>query len=358
MLEANKLQNRPFFTEERASKSKASIFLASCFTCCEEEVQLAQVPTSNEMKYLTWHSSMSSRFSPSRIPLGAAPNDDAEDLTSNLLSSTCMNAGSHASTLDRLYAWERKLYDEVKASGAIRREYDLKCRLLRLQDSRAESPYKIDKTRAVVKDLHSRIGVAIHRIDSISKSIEELRDKELQPQLEELIGVLSQEPEQNHFRCMHQKQHQSISIARVTSAAKNKSTRRKSLQFSPRKDIAPAIFVTCQDWLKLLEELPEKEVEDAINKLIEVAAQFLPRTERGDGGLRSTLSFSRKVNEEIQREEETVDWSLNYDSLQSCLAVFFDRLKSFAESSLAKYEALQRSINEARDRYDTTEIRK
>jgi hypothetical protein len=46
---------------------------------------------------------------------------------------------------------------------------------------------KIDKTRAIVKDLHSRIRVALHRIDSISKRIEELRDKELQPQLEELI---------------------------------------------------------------------------------------------------------------------------------------------------------------------------
>ncbi|KAG0446696.1 hypothetical protein HPP92_028712 [Vanilla planifolia] len=139
---------------------------------------------------------------------------------------------------------------------------------------------------------------------------------------------------------------------------KKTSRQGKVIAVLTEKGHCPAIFVTCQDWLKLLEELPEKEVEDAINKLIEVAAQFLPRTERGDGGLRSTLSFSRKVNEEIQREEETVDWSLNYDSLQSCLAVFFDRLKSFAESSLAKYEALQRSINEARDRYDTTEIRK
>jgi hypothetical protein len=25
-----------------------------------------------------------------------------------------MIAGSHSSTLDRLYAWERKLYDEIK----------------------------------------------------------------------------------------------------------------------------------------------------------------------------------------------------------------------------------------------------
>lgn len=46
----------------------------------------------------------------------------------------------------------------------------------------------IDKTRAVVKDLHARILVAIQRIDMISKNIEDLRDKELQPQLEELIG--------------------------------------------------------------------------------------------------------------------------------------------------------------------------
>jgi hypothetical protein len=45
----------------------------------------------------------------------------------------------------------------------------------------------IDKTRATVKDLHSRILVAIQRIDMVSKNIEDLRDKELQPQLEELI---------------------------------------------------------------------------------------------------------------------------------------------------------------------------
>jgi hypothetical protein len=38
---------------------------------------------------------VSSQLSPSRNPLG-------------------INAGSHISTLDRLYAWESKLYDEFK----------------------------------------------------------------------------------------------------------------------------------------------------------------------------------------------------------------------------------------------------
>ena len=71
----------------------------------------------------------------------------------------------------------------------VRREYDTNCKVLRQLESNGKSLHnvKIDKNRAIVKDLHSRIRVALHRIDSISKRIEELRDKELQPQLEELI---------------------------------------------------------------------------------------------------------------------------------------------------------------------------
>ena len=76
----------------------------------------------------------------------------------------------------------------IQASEQIRRKYDAKRKLLRQQESNAENASRVDKTRAVVKDLHSRIRVAIHRIDSISKKIEDLRDRELQPQLEELIG--------------------------------------------------------------------------------------------------------------------------------------------------------------------------
>lgn len=76
---------------------------------------------------------------------------------------------------------------EFQASQRVRKKYDSMCRLLRQQESKGEKHSRIEKTRAVVKDLHSRIRVAIHRIDSVSKKIEDLRDTELQPQLEELI---------------------------------------------------------------------------------------------------------------------------------------------------------------------------
>lgn len=64
----------------------------------------------------------------------------------------------------------------------------MQCKQLRHLQARDEKSERIDKARARVKDLHSRILVAIQRIDSISRKIEELRDNELQPQLEELVG--------------------------------------------------------------------------------------------------------------------------------------------------------------------------
>lgn len=71
------------------------------------------------MKYLTWHRSMSSLSSSSRNFLGPTVKDDTEDPSSILFSNMYMNSGSHASTLDRLYAWERKLYDEVKVGSRL-----------------------------------------------------------------------------------------------------------------------------------------------------------------------------------------------------------------------------------------------
>lgn len=45
----------------------------------------------------------------------------------------------------------------------------------------------MEKTRAAVKDLYSRILVAIKSAETISKKIEKLRDEELQPQIIELL---------------------------------------------------------------------------------------------------------------------------------------------------------------------------
>lgn len=103
----------------------------------------------------------------------------------------CGMAGSHASTLDRLYAWEKKLYDEVKAGERIRMDFDRKCKQLSNLDARGEDPNLIDKTRAAVKKLDTRLMVALRAVHSASMRIQQLTNEELYPQLAELLGGLT-----------------------------------------------------------------------------------------------------------------------------------------------------------------------
>ncbi|KAI4387162.1 hypothetical protein MLD38_005012 [Melastoma candidum] len=81
---------------------------------------------------------------------------------------------SHSSTFEILYAWDRKLFDEVKANESIRKEYNKKCDQLKRQFAKGCADPVIDKTRVVPKDLHSRVIVALHSVDSISKCIEKI----------------------------------------------------------------------------------------------------------------------------------------------------------------------------------------
>lgn len=52
---------------------------------------------------------------------------------------------------------------------------------------KGDDPSSVDKTRAVIRDLHTQIKVSIHSVEAISRRIETLRDEELQPQLLELV---------------------------------------------------------------------------------------------------------------------------------------------------------------------------
>ncbi|XAR53663.1 hypothetical protein NMG60_11022300 [Bertholletia excelsa] len=137
MLEANKFHFRPIFLGKEGGSLSSTLF-KNCFACGDDPSQVQEEPPQNSVKYLTWHRTTSSRSSSSRNPLGANTKDDIEDVTKNLFDEFCMISGSHASTLDRLHAWERKLYDEVKASQLVRREYDLKCKLLRQLESKVK----------------------------------------------------------------------------------------------------------------------------------------------------------------------------------------------------------------------------
>ncbi|KAI3984201.1 hypothetical protein MKX01_011155 [Papaver californicum] len=392
MLEANKFHFRAVFPKQEAG-SRASMLIKGCFTCGEDPSRASEEPAPTETKYLTWPKTSSSCSSSSRNLLNSTPTGDVGGMNNTVFSSSFMNSGSHVSTLDRLYAWERKLYDEVKACGIIRREYDMKCKLLRQQDSTGDNRLKADKTRTIVKDLHSRISVAIHRIDSISKRIEELRDKELQPQLEELIEGLSRmwemmfEYHKAQYNVistahqnvstkisMHTESHRqaaahlenelsslSSSFVKWTTTQKTyveyidgwlhkcislqqKSSRWKRTKPEPLRNRGPPIFVTCGVWLEKLKVLPTKEVADSIKSLVSDTVSLLPQHEK--------ISKKRGGMSEAFGEEASEDWNSGFEEFQSSLVGFIEKLNCFAESSVKMYVDLKKAIEEAKICYD------
>ncbi|XP_018731188.2 protein ROLLING AND ERECT LEAF 2-like [Eucalyptus grandis] len=173
MLEANRVHLQSGLEE---IKDEIGVF------CSENSTKLIQS--------LRWHQSTSSKpTSCKRLVASSSRGSSTWTAYTNELFDDYggIVLGSHSLTLERLYAWEKKLYEEVKAGDNIRKLHERKCTHLRNQGVRGDDGPMMDKTRATVKDLYARILVAIHSAESISKKIEKLRDDELQPQILELL---------------------------------------------------------------------------------------------------------------------------------------------------------------------------
>ncbi|KAF7849910.1 hypothetical protein BT93_L0143 [Corymbia citriodora subsp. variegata] len=348
-------------------------------------------------RMIIWKRTTSSRSSSSRNPLNGAPKDDVSDSGSDFIEEFCMISGSHSSTLDRLFAWERKLYDEVKASESIRKEYDKKCDQLRHQFAKGCSTDVIDKTRAVVKDLHSRIQVALHSVDSISKRIEKMRDDELQPQLVELIqGFIRM------WKAMlecHHSQYITISLAYHSKGCSGMSQgdawrlimdqlqqdiecfglsfanwinsltsyvealngwlqhciiqppeRSKYRRvWSPWQALGPPIFILLRDWAVGIKALPSSELNDAIRSFL---SDLYDLTEHHAESLRKQRPCdANSGGSEGPDEEKNACAPSNLSCIQTSLTKVLDRLTKFSEASLKMYEDIRQKTETARVAY-------
>ncbi|KAJ3692828.1 hypothetical protein LUZ60_011923 [Juncus effusus] len=148
------------------------------------------------LQAITWHHHHHHHRSPSSLSCSSYRSQstsftDKESRSDAMVLSESteggMTSGIHSQTLGRLYAWEKKLYDEVKAGDKTRQAYEKKSLQLRNQDVRGSNSHSTDKTRNAVRDLYSRILVALRAVESISEKIQRLRDEELMPQLVELL---------------------------------------------------------------------------------------------------------------------------------------------------------------------------
>ncbi|RLM84928.1 hypothetical protein C2845_PM04G34580 [Panicum miliaceum] len=232
----------------------------------------------------------------------------------------------HISTLDRLYAWESKLYDEVKASSTIYRKYDEK-------------------------------RLAFQKIDFISKNIEDLRDEDLQPQLDELVGCLKvsfQSESQcqaalrllvelrrlcsnlQYWMASHKAYLCSLNLwlHKCMKPLKRRkvSRKRNGVEVSLTGPAVAPMFTTCEMWIKLLDDLRTRDLEEAIEGLIADTSRSIPHQDKvpddGNGG----------------------DVLAPAADLQSSLLRFLEKLEAFSEISVQRYIDLQKNVSAAKER--------
>ncbi|KAK9164521.1 hypothetical protein Syun_005423 [Stephania yunnanensis] len=94
---------------------------------------------------------------------------------------------SHCSTVEKLYAWEKKLYDEVKSAGNLKIEHGKKVGQLRKQEIKGGDYVKTEKNKKEIERLESLMVVASQAMQTTSAEIIRLRETELYPQLLELV---------------------------------------------------------------------------------------------------------------------------------------------------------------------------
>nr|XP_040260497.1 protein ROLLING AND ERECT LEAF 2 [Aegilops tauschii subsp. strangulata] len=121
-------------------------------------------------------------------------------LDTNSLEMGSMEGKSHGSTLERLLAWEKKLYEEVKARESVKIEHEKKLSTLQSLEYRGRDSAKLDKTKASINKLQSLIVVTSQAATTTSSAIVSVRDNELAPQLVELcFALLSMWRSMNYF---------------------------------------------------------------------------------------------------------------------------------------------------------------
>ncbi|KAJ1388136.1 hypothetical protein SESBI_39401 [Sesbania bispinosa] len=226
------------------------------------------------------------------------------------------NPENLSSTLEKLYAWEKKLYKEVKDEERLRAIYEKQCKRLKALDSRGAESSKIDATEASIKKLLTKINICIRTVETISGRIHKLRDDELQPQLAALINGLIR-MWKFMLKC-HQKQFQAIMESKAQSLKFNTALQRDEglkailelekellnwcsqfnnwvktqksyvenlngwlirclpdepeetadgiVPFSPSRIGAPPVFIICNDWHQAMTRISERGVADAMHE--------------------------------------------------------------------------------------------
>lgn len=120
--------------------------------------------------------------------------------------------------------------------------------------------------------------------------------------------------------------------------------------FSPRRVLAPPIFVLCRDWSTGIKSLPSEDLSDAIKDfLYDLRHSVGHHSEE----LQKKDTTPESGNEELEAkdEEKNDEKSSNLNHIHSSLTRVLDRLTKFSEASLKMCEDIRQKCETARNAY-------
>ncbi|XP_022756920.1 nitrate regulatory gene2 protein-like [Durio zibethinus] len=170
------------------------------------------------------------------------------------LDTTVLNepggSKSLCSTLDRLLAWEKKLYEEVKAREGVKIDHEKKLSTLQSQEYKGENEAKIDKTKASITRLQSLIIVTSQAVSTTSTAIIGLRDSDLIPLLVEIChGIRYMWGSMHHY---HEVQNNIVQQVRGLINRSGKGDSTSELHRLATRDLESAVSAWHSNFCRLI----------------------------------------------------------------------------------------------------------
>lgn len=118
--------------------------------------------------------------------------------------------------------------------------------------------------------------------------------------------------------------------------------------FSPRRSLAPPIFVLCRDWAAGIRALPSDDLIAAIRAFLSELHRMM---EQQVAVQKRTVDVKDGEPENKDDENNSRDSSSSLSCLHTSLTKVLDRLTKFSEASLKMYEDIRQKSEAARIAY-------
>ncbi|KAF8092892.1 hypothetical protein N665_0399s0028 [Sinapis alba] len=285
-------------------------------------------------------------------------------------------AVSLSMTLEKLYAWEKKLHAEVTSEEKLRVLYEKGYSFLKSLDDNGAESSEIYEAEAEVKLHLSKVNVSVRAVESVSMRIHKIRDEELSFQVSKIINVFK---EMWRFlaKC-HHKQFQAITRSKscvhmvekgsrkVTQKVEEQIRRfreslrsyidahrgfvrllnewlnRNIMEDDLTKAEAPEIFRVCSEWLREIENVDEVKVLSAVEEMeLRFRSLGFKQVEEEKQRLR-TERLCKELEMKTKEVEES--WGARAEEVMGPELL---SLRESATHEREKHEGVIREINDA-----------